>query len=140
MQHLTILKPKRDFTKDIDRLKSLSSKIDKKLSELKPSEEEKIDKLTLEELQDLFKNNKQTIVKFGAEWCGPCKMVDPILQEVSNDINDVTFVKVDVDSLPIVSTEFKIRSIPVIAKFVDGVESDRHIGAITRNGLFEFMA
>ena len=55
MQHLTILNSKRDFTKDIDRIKTLSSKIDKKLSEIKPSDEDKLDKLTLEELQDLNK-------------------------------------------------------------------------------------
>ena len=55
MQYLTLLNSKRDFTKDIDRIKTLSSKIDKKLSELKPSDEDKLDKLTLEELQDLNK-------------------------------------------------------------------------------------
>jgi hypothetical protein len=55
MQYLTLLNSKRDFTKDIDRIKSLSSKIDKKLSEIKPSDEDKLDKLTLEELQDLNK-------------------------------------------------------------------------------------
>jgi hypothetical protein len=52
---LTILNSKRDFSKDITRIKSLSSKIDKKLSEIKPSDEDKIEKLTLEELQDLNK-------------------------------------------------------------------------------------
>ena len=52
---MPILNPKRDFSKDIARIKSLSSKIDKKLSEIKPSDEDKIDKLTLEELQDLNK-------------------------------------------------------------------------------------
>ena len=52
---MTILNPKRDFTKDIVRIKTLSSKIDKKLSEIKPSDEDKIDKLSLEELQDLNK-------------------------------------------------------------------------------------
>ncbi len=55
MQHLTILKPRRNFSKDINRIKTISSKIDKKLSEMKPSDGEKIDKLTLEELQDLNK-------------------------------------------------------------------------------------
>jgi hypothetical protein len=52
---LTILNSKRDFSKDIGRIRALSSKIDKKLSEVKPSDDEKIDKLTLEELQDLNK-------------------------------------------------------------------------------------
>ena len=52
---MTILNSKRDFTKDIVRIKTLSSKIDKKLSEIKPSDEDKIDKLSLEELQDLNK-------------------------------------------------------------------------------------
>lgn len=52
---MTILNSKRNFSKDIDRLKTLSSKIDKKLSEIKPSDEDKMDKLTLEELLDLNK-------------------------------------------------------------------------------------
>ena len=55
MLHLTILNSKRDFSKDVNRIKTLSSKIDKKLSEIKPSDEDKLDKLTLEELQDLNK-------------------------------------------------------------------------------------
>ncbi len=55
MQYLISLGQKRIFSKDVDRIKSISSKIDKKLSELNPSDESKIDKLTLEELQDLDK-------------------------------------------------------------------------------------
>ncbi len=55
MQHLTILNPRRNFSKDIERIRTISSKIDKKLSEAKPSDDNKIDKLTLEELQDLNK-------------------------------------------------------------------------------------
>ncbi len=55
MQYLTILNSKRNFSKDIDRIRTLSSKIDKKLSQTKPSDDDKIDKLTLEELQDLNK-------------------------------------------------------------------------------------
>ncbi len=55
MQYLTILNSKRDFSKDVDRIKTISSKIDKKLSEIKSSDGDKIDKLTLDELQDLNK-------------------------------------------------------------------------------------
>ena len=55
MQHLTILNSKRNFSNDIERIRTLSSKIDKKLSEAKPSDSDKMDKLTLEELQDLDK-------------------------------------------------------------------------------------
>ncbi len=55
MQYLTILNSKRDFSKDIDRVKTISTKIDKKLSEIKSSDDNKIDKLTLDELQDLNK-------------------------------------------------------------------------------------
>ena len=55
MQCLTILNSKRNFSKDIERIRAISSKIDKKLSAVKPSDEDKIDKLTLEELQDLDK-------------------------------------------------------------------------------------
>ena len=55
MQYLIILNSKRDFSKDVDRIKTISSKIDKKLSEIKSSDGDKIDKLTLDELQDLNK-------------------------------------------------------------------------------------
>jgi len=55
MQYLTILNSKRNFSKDIERIRTLSSKIDKKLSQTKPSDDDKLDKLTLEELQDLNK-------------------------------------------------------------------------------------
>ena len=55
MQYLTILNSKRNFSKDIERIRTLSSKIDKKLSEAKSSDNDKLDKLTLEELQDLNK-------------------------------------------------------------------------------------
>ena len=55
MQYLTILNSKRDFSKDIDRVKTISTKIDKKLSDIKSSDDNKIDKLTLDELQDLNK-------------------------------------------------------------------------------------
>ena len=55
MQHLTILNPRRNFSKDIERIRTISSKIDKKLSDTKHSDDNKIDKLTLEELQDLNK-------------------------------------------------------------------------------------
>jgi len=55
MQYLTILNPRRNFSKDIERIRTISSKIDKKLSEAKHSDDNKIDKLTLEELQDLNK-------------------------------------------------------------------------------------
>jgi len=55
MQHLTILNPRRNFSKDIERIRTISSKIDKKLSEVKHSDDNKMDKLTLEELQDLNK-------------------------------------------------------------------------------------
>ncbi len=55
MQHLTLLHSKRDFSKDIERVRSISSKIDKKLSEVKSSDDKNLDKLSLEELQDLDK-------------------------------------------------------------------------------------
>ncbi len=55
MRYLTLLNSKRNFSKDVDRIRSISSKIDKKLSTVKPSDDDKIDKLSLEELQDLDK-------------------------------------------------------------------------------------
>ena len=69
------------------------------------------------------------LVDFYADWCGPCIMIGPILNSVSDELETGKLVKVDVDESPITAEEFQIRSIPTIVVLKDGEEQERHVGA-----------
>ena len=70
-----------------------------------------------------------TLVDFWATWCGPCRMVAPIVEELAAETPDVTFAKIDVDENPDVAIGLKIASIPTLMLFKDGKLVDRLIGA-----------
>ena len=71
-----------------------------------------------------------TVIDFWAEWCGPCRMIGPIIEELASEYDDDTVLigKVNVDDNPEVSMKFGIRSIPTIILFRDGEEVERSIG------------
>jgi thioredoxin 1 len=73
-----------------------------------------------------------TVLDFWAQWCGPCRMVGPVIEELANDNKDdegVAIGKVDVDQNPEAAVRFGIRSIPAVIYFRDGQEVDRIMGA-----------
>ena len=81
------------------------------------------------------KENNVVVVDFWAEWCGPCRMVAPIIDELSNEYKDKALVgKLDVDTNR-VATEFGIRSIPTIMIFKNGEVFDKHVGTISKKDL-----
>jgi thioredoxin 1 len=75
------------------------------------------------------------VVDFYADWCGPCKMIAPILEEFDSEVNNVKIVKVDVDVSAQVAMKYAVRSIPTLVFLKDGVEVDRIIGAPTKQTL-----
>lgn len=84
-----------------------------------------IDTSTFEE--EVIKNNNPVVVDFWATWCGPCKMLSPILDELSNTLK-AKFVKIDVDANPSLSAKFDITSVPTVLIFKNGEIVDKLIG------------
>ena len=72
---------------------------------------------SMKEYDEILANNKSVVVDFYADWCGPCKMIGPVLQEVSNEVTDVTFVKVNVDELGEIAQRYGVMSIPTLIAF-----------------------
>lgn len=82
--------------------------------------------------KDVLQSDKLTIVDFWAEWCGPCKMMNPVLDQLSKDYEGkVVVAKMDVDSNTETPTNFGIRGIPTFIMFKDGQEVGRIVGAQT---------
>ncbi|MFC2476889.1 MAG: thioredoxin [Catonella sp.] len=86
------------------------------------------------------KNSKFAVVDFNATWCGPCKMLGPVLEEVSEElIGKAEFFAVDVDENQTLAIKNKIQSIPAIVVFKDGEPVDRQIGFIPKAQLIDFI-
>ena len=81
-------------------------------------------------------SEKPVIVDFWAEWCGPCRMISPIVSEIGEEYKEKAVVgKVDVDSNPGVSAQYGIRNIPTILFFKDGEVQDKQVGACPKSTL-----
>jgi thioredoxin 1 len=88
---------------------------------------------------EVINSGKAVLVDFWAEWCGPCKMISPIIDELAEEIGDAAVVgKVEVDNAQALAAKYGVRSIPFLLFFKDGEVKDQIVGAnVTKEALKE---
>jgi thioredoxin 1 len=85
---------------------------------------------------EIISTDKPVLVDFWAEWCGPCKMIGPVVEELAGDYQGKAIIgKLDVDSNPNVSAKYGIRSIPTLLVFKNGEIVDKQVGAVNKSTL-----
>ncbi len=94
--------------------------------------------LSKEEFNNI-RNNGNVVVDFFADWCGPCKMLGPVLEDISKDYPDVNFVKVNVDDNEELAAEFGIMSIPAVFMLKNGKPVNKFVGSLPRKNIVDIL-
>ena len=89
---------------------------------------------------DVLQSDKPVLIDFWAEWCSPCKMIAPLLDEAADEYADkLKIAKLNIDENPNIAQKFGIRSIPTLMIFKDGAPQAQKLGAMSKSQLTEFL-
>lgn len=98
-----------------------------------------VNNITDNDFDKVLKDNKKVLVDFYATWCGPCKMLSPIIDSLAEERNDIKFYKMDVDNNSDIPEKFNIMSIPTIILFENGEISKTNTGLLSKDELINFI-
>ena len=85
--------------------------------------------------KEVLKSDKKVLVDFNAEWCGPCKMLKPIIEEVSNSNDNAKIVSINIDDEDELAEEYNVLSIPCLVLFENGEEIKRNVGLVSKDDI-----
>ena len=97
-----------------------------------------VKEINTEEFRENIKKGR-VVVDFFATWCGPCKMISPVIESISTELDNISFYKVDVDKNEDIAREYGIMSIPTIIIFEDGKVVNSIVGLKSRDELLEII-
>ena len=89
--------------------------------------------------KEVMQSDRPVLADFYANWCGPCKMLRPILEEISEDRQDVKVVSINIDEEDELAEQFDVSAIPCVVLIKDGMEADRSVGLKPREALEELL-
>ena len=92
------------------------------------------------EFDTIIESNKHVLVDFYAVWCGPCRMLGPVLEEVSEDLPELTIVKVNVDEFPNLARRFNVSAIPTMVEFVENKNVNTLRGFLPKEALINQLS
>ncbi len=85
---------------------------------------------TANELDEILKGNKIVLVDFFATWCGPCKMLSPVIETMEQKMSEIKFVKVNVEEFEGLATKYEVQGVPTVLIFKNGKEQERSSGFV----------
>ncbi|SHH90444.1 thioredoxin [Clostridium collagenovorans DSM 3089] len=91
-------------------------------------------------IQEVLGEDKVVVADFWASWCGPCKMLAPVLEEISSEMKNVKFVKINIDDNPNLAQQFRVASIPTLMVFKDGDIKNKIVGFRPKSEIVDLVS